>query len=119
MKLEELKRKKSKVNRLAMLRLISEQGSISSAAKIMGVSYKAAWNAVEELNRLSAKPLLERSAGGEKGGGTVLTEHGLKVMKHMERFEEAFQEFLHILGSGDEEAVDEFKFYTGGGLGQR
>jgi molybdate transport system regulatory protein len=111
MKLEEFIPKKSKINRTALLQLIDDRGSISAAAKILGISYKAAWEAVEEVNRLSAKPLLERSIGGEKGGGTVLTEHGLKVMKHIEHFEEAFQDFLEVLGA-DDDTVKEFRFYT-------
>lgn len=111
MRLEEFKKKRSKINRMALLRLIRDHGSISAAAKILGISYKAAWEAVEEVNSLSARPLLERSVGGEKGGGTVLTEHGLKVMRHIEHFEEAFQDFLEILGA-DDDAVKEFRFYT-------
>jgi molybdate transport system regulatory protein len=111
MQLADLKKKKSKINRMALLRLIRDHGSISAAAKILGISYKAAWEAVEEVNGLSAKPLLERSVGGEKGGGTILTEHGLKVMKHIEHFEEAFQDFLEILGA-DDDARKEFRFYT-------
>ena len=111
MKLEEFKKKKSKINRMALLNLICEHGSISAAAKILGISYKAAWEAVEEVNSLSAKPLLERSIGGEKGGGTVLTVHGLKVMKHIKHFEDAFQDFLEVLNA-DEDSVREFRFYT-------
>jgi len=111
MKLEELKKKKSKINRMTLLRLIGDHGSISAAAKILGISYKAAWEAAEEVNSLSARPLLERSVGGEKGGGTVLTEHGLKVMKHIEHFEDAFQDFLDLLNA-DDDSAKEFRFYT-------
>lgn len=110
MKLEEFKKKKSKVDRMALLRRVHESGSISSAARALGVSYKAAWEAVEEVNNLSVKPLLERSVGGEKGGGTVFTEHGLKVLKLIGAFEAAFQGFLDGLG-GDAEAGKELGFY--------
>jgi len=108
MKLAELRQKKKKVDRLALLRLINASGSISSAARAMGVSFRAAWEAVEEVNNLSAAPLLARKVGGEKGGGTVLTGHGHEVMKHLETFEAAFQSFLESLGGN---AGKELGFY--------
>lgn len=108
MKLSEFKKKKKKVDRLALFRQINESGSISSAARALGVSYRAAWEAVEEVNNLSVAPLLARRVGGEKGGGTVLTGHGLEVMKHLETFEAAFQNFLERLGGN---AGKELGFY--------
>ena len=49
--------------RIALLQHVAEQGSITRAAKAAGVSYKAAWDAIDELNNLAAQPLVERSTG--------------------------------------------------------
>ena len=57
--------------RIALLQHIAEQGSITRAAKSAGMSYKAAWDAIDELNNLAQKPLVERIVGG-KGGGCLL-----------------------------------------------
>ena len=55
--------------RIALLQHIAEQGSITRAAKSAGISYKAAWDAIDELNNLAQTPLVERSVGGKGGGG--------------------------------------------------
>ncbi|WP_147073343.1 winged helix-turn-helix domain-containing protein, partial [Sulfuriferula plumbiphila] len=57
--------------RIELLEKIGELGSISAAAKALGLSYKAAWEAVEAMNNLSEAPLVERVAGGRHGGGTA------------------------------------------------
>lgn len=49
--------------RMALLEQIAIQGSITRAAKAAGLSYKAAWDAIDELNNLAEKPLVERSVG--------------------------------------------------------
>ena len=46
----------------------------------MPLSYKAAWDAVDAMNNLADRPLVLRSTGGKNGGGTLLTEHGKKVV---------------------------------------
>lgn len=61
---------------IALLEAIESNGSINSAAKAMGISYKAAWERIETINNLSPTPLIERRTGGSGGGGTVLTEDG-------------------------------------------
>lgn len=55
---------------LELLERIDASGSISNAASTMGMSYKAAWQAVERMNNLSEHPLVERQTGGRHGGGT-------------------------------------------------
>ncbi len=66
--------------RIRLLEAIEQHGSISQAAKHVPLSYKAAWDAVDAMNNLADRPLVERSTGGKHGGGTVLTEHGRKVI---------------------------------------
>lgn len=66
--------------RAELLQLIEESGSISKAAKEMGMSYKKAWNMVDEMNSRGQKPYVTLQAGGQKGGGAELTEAGKKVV---------------------------------------
>ena len=60
--------------RIRLLEAIDEHGSITRAAKAVPLSYKAAWDALDALNNLAERPLVERSAGGRRGGGTRLTD---------------------------------------------
>jgi molybdate transport system regulatory protein len=67
--------------RIALLQHIAEQGSITRAAKSAGLSYKAAWDAIDELNNLAEKPLVERVVGGKGGGGARLSSEGERVLR--------------------------------------
>jgi molybdate transport system regulatory protein len=67
--------------RAELLQLIHETGSISKAAKSMGMSYKKAWDMVEGLNTNARKPYVIAHKGGEKGGGTEVTPAGLEMLK--------------------------------------
>ena len=71
--------------RIALLQHISEQGSITRAAKSAGISYKAAWDAIDELNNLAQTPLVERSVGGKGGGGARLSVAGERVLRLYKR----------------------------------
>ena len=55
--------------RIDILRQIGTYGSISQAARAVGVSYKAAWQAVDTLTNLAGTPLVARAVGGAGGGG--------------------------------------------------
>lgn len=66
--------------KVKLLELIHERGSISAAARDMGMSYRRAWLLVEESNQLFATPLVESAAGGAGGGGAKLTELGRAVI---------------------------------------
>lgn len=66
--------------RMDLLEHIDRQGSISGAARAMGMSYRRAWLLVDEANRHFAHPLVESVAGGPRGGGARLTETGYKVL---------------------------------------
>jgi molybdate transport system regulatory protein len=62
--------------RIALLEAIGACGSITAAAKRAGLSYKAAWDAVEAMNNLAERPLVSAAAGGAHGGGSRLTDEG-------------------------------------------
>ena len=67
--------------RIDILRGIASTGSISQAARDAGVSYKAAWQAIDTLTNLAGVPLVERAVGGAGGGGAVLTAHGAHLLE--------------------------------------
>ncbi|MES2819556.1 MAG: TOBE domain-containing protein [Pseudomonadota bacterium] len=73
--------------RMALLAKIAEQGSITRAAKAAGLSYKAAWDAIDELNNLADSPLVERSVGGRGGGGARLSAEGERLLALYQRLE--------------------------------
>ncbi|MGF6093753.1 TOBE domain-containing protein [Pseudomonas sp. 18175] len=89
--------------RIALLGHIAEQGSITRAAKSAGLSYKAAWDAIDELNNLAQKPLVERSVGGKGGGGAKLTAEGERVLRLYQRLQVLQAEIL-----GSDEAASDF-----------
>ncbi len=92
---------------LELLERIDATGSISSAANAMGISYKTAWEAVDSINNLSEQPLVERKAGGQKGGGTTLTTYGRRVVGAYRRIEQEREQILKSLGS----TLDNFDEY--------
>ena len=73
--------------RIALLQHIVEQGSITAAAKSAGISYKAAWDAIDELNNLAQTPLVERNIGGKGGGGARLSVAGERVLRLYQRLQ--------------------------------
>lgn len=64
-----------------LLAAIAQHGSISAAARALGMSYRRAWLLVETMNRSFKQPLVSTLAGGKHGGGTQLTETGEQVLR--------------------------------------
>ncbi len=83
--------------RMALLRTVAEQGSITRAAKVFGMSYKAAWDAIDAMNRVAGEDLVERSTGGRGGGSTKLTERGRRLLDRYAQVDAAHQRFVHLL----------------------
>lgn len=67
--------------RLQVLRALGECGSISQAAREVGVSYKAAWQAIDTLSNLAGVPVVAKSVGGAGGGGAKLTVAGQELLR--------------------------------------
>jgi molybdate transport system regulatory protein len=87
--------------RLDILRQTGECGSISEAARACGVSYKAAWQAIDTLSNLAGIPLLARSVGGSGGGGATLTDAGLQLLHAAQLMNEARAQVLAGLQRGN------------------
>ena len=81
-----------------LLNAIATAGSISGAARTVGISYKTAWDRIDAMNNLSTKPLVARSAGGARGGGTQLTDFGQQVLNGFNAIQEQHAEFVDRLG---------------------
>lgn len=75
--------------KIALLENIAAFGSISAGARQMSMSYKHAWDLVEEMNRLFGKPVVAAKPGGKHGGGAQLTTVGLAVVSRYRAIERA------------------------------
>jgi molybdate transport system regulatory protein len=85
--------------RFALLRAVAAAGSITHAAKAVGLSYKGAWEALDAMNSLAGQPLVVRATGGRGGGSTQLTPFGLALLERFEQLDAAHQRFVHLLGT--------------------
>jgi molybdate transport system regulatory protein len=63
-----------------LLSHIAETGSLSQAARAMGMSYKKAWVLINEMNEMAKKPLILLKKGGSNGGGAELTAEGERLL---------------------------------------
>jgi molybdate transport system regulatory protein len=81
--------------RIVLLEKIQQFGSISAAARSIGMSYRRAWWHVETMNRLARSPLVETAVGGKGGGGTRLTPQGeeaVRLYRELDGMAKAFEE---------------------------
>jgi molybdate transport system regulatory protein len=99
-------------DRIALLEKIDELGSINSAAKAVGISYKTAWHLVNMMNNLSDKPLVDRMTGGKGGGGTVLTREGRQVIERYRVVSEEHRKFLENLEERLGDTGDLYRFLS-------
>ena len=73
--------------KIALLEAIARTGSITSAAKQLGMSYRRAWLLVDATNRCLIRPAVATVAGGDRGGGTVLTPVGVELVRRYRALE--------------------------------
>jgi molybdate transport system regulatory protein len=94
--------------RVRLLELISDSGSLASAATELGLSYRRAWGKVKELEANLGIPLVQSEVGGAGGGHTVLSPEGGELVAAYRRFQEraaqavqkAFDEELGAIAAG-------------------
>ncbi|WP_454734887.1 TOBE domain-containing protein [Cupriavidus necator] len=94
-------------DRIALLAAIGEQGSITAAARAVGISYKAAWDAIDAMNNSAGEPLVVRAAGGKGGGGTRLTARGEQLIRTYRALEGEHRRFLAQLSRLGEGAAED------------
>lgn len=77
-----------------LLELIQETGSINQAAKKMKMSYKKAWELINNLNNMSGSPLVVTSTGGDNGGGSAISEEARQLIAYHRDLRVRFSKFL-------------------------
>ena len=78
--------------KIDLLRAIAASGSISGAARSLGMTYKRAWLLIDSMNQGFGRPVVERSIGGKGGGGAKLTGRGEALLRHYDDIERACQQ---------------------------
>jgi molybdate transport system regulatory protein len=74
--------------KVLLLEAVDEHGSISAAGRAIGMSYKRAWDLIDEMNQIFAGPVVDSKSGGKQGGGATLTELGNRVVTTYRKMEE-------------------------------
>src|SRR5271156_7234339 len=73
--------------KIQLLENIRKFGSISAAGRAMDMSYKRAWDLVDEINRICRQAAVERQTGGGNGGGAALTPFGISLVVRYRKIE--------------------------------
>jgi molybdate transport system regulatory protein len=77
-----------------ILAAIAQTGSLSQAARDLGMSYRRLWLLVDTMNQCFLLPLVETQTGGAQGGGTALTQMGVQVLQHYRAMEQQAQQAI-------------------------
>lgn len=77
-----------------LLENIKKTGSLNKAATEMHMSYKKSWEIINAINTLVSAPLVITKSGGEKGGGSIVTEDAEKLIEYHRQLRKRFTAFL-------------------------
>jgi molybdate transport system regulatory protein len=91
---------KVSLERVALIEAVDELGSITAAARRLGLSYKGAWDIVQALNNLFDAPLIEAAPGGKAGGAAQVTQRGREVVSAFHRVQGQVDAALAKLEAG-------------------
>lgn len=78
--------------KVQLLEAVIEHGSISAAARSMEMSYRHAWEMLDDVNRCFSGRVLETEAGGRAGGGARVTEFGRELITRFEEIRDAAEQ---------------------------
>ncbi len=94
---------------ILLLQALERTGSINSAAQSLGIQYKTAWQKLDQINNLLPYPLVVKRTGGSGGGGSVLTEDGKKLLRHIDVLQKEFSQFMQFFADNPQEALETLK----------
>ncbi len=83
--------------RIKLLKAIKKEGSITKAAKLVPMSYKTAWEAVDCMNNLCSNLIVKKEIGGKGGGGATLTLYGKNLLRTYSILQKEHKKFLESL----------------------
>lgn len=75
--------------KVQLLEQIAALGSIAASCRTLGMSYRRAWELIDELNGIFGQPVVISRSGGKKGGGAALTPLGLTIISRYRAIERA------------------------------
>lgn len=80
--------------RVNLLKAIIKEGSLSKAAKAENISYKKAWELINSVNTAAKETVVTKTIGGKKGGGTIVTPYGKKLITIFDTINKNCWDFL-------------------------
>jgi molybdate transport system regulatory protein len=75
--------------KIQLLEQIAALGSIAAGGRALGMSYRRAWELIDELNGIFGRPVVNPKSGGKQGGGAALTALGLELISRYRAIERA------------------------------
>jgi len=75
--------------KIALLEMVAAEGSIAAGGRALGMSYRRAWELIDELNGIFGRPVVTPRSGGKKGGGAALTPLGEALISRYRAIERA------------------------------
>jgi molybdate transport system regulatory protein len=88
--------------KVQLLEAVRELGSISAAARSMGMAYRHAWELIDDMNQCFRSPVVTGASGGRAGGGATLTPFGEEVVRRFRAMEKRARQAM----ARDVEALD-------------
>jgi molybdate transport system regulatory protein len=93
---------------MELLRQIDMTGSLTKAANAVPVSYKTAWDMIDRLNNISARPVVTTATGGRGGGGTRLSDYGKMLVSLYSSLERTYDSMSLIVNDSKLNDLDGF-----------
>jgi molybdate transport system regulatory protein len=101
-------------DRIRLLEAVAEHGSISKAAKAMGISYKTAWEAVDAINNLLPTPAFVTRTSGRVGGAAEITDEGRRLITVFHRLEDHLAKVSSLIAEEGLEEIGDALLWASG-----